>query len=78
MQSLLIRPNHKTQAVWTKTMAHDAPLSPLAPPSYPDLPQIDGVSFAAGEGGIRYKGRTDVMIAPVSYTHLTLPTNREV
>ena len=44
-------------------MAHDAPLSPLAPPSYPDLPQIDGVSFAAGEGGIRYKGRTDVMMA---------------
>jgi glutamate N-acetyltransferase / amino-acid N-acetyltransferase len=44
-------------------MAHDAPLSPLAPKSYPDLPQIDGVSFAAGEGGIRYKGRTDVTIA---------------
>jgi len=44
-------------------MAHDAPLSPLAPKSYPDLPLIDGVKFAAGEGGIRYKGRTDVTIA---------------
>jgi glutamate N-acetyltransferase/amino-acid N-acetyltransferase len=38
-------------------------LSPLAPQSYPDLPEIDGVRFAAGEAGIRYKGRTDVMLA---------------
>jgi len=44
-------------------MAHDAPLSPLAPKSYPDLPAIDGVRFATGEGGIRYKGRTDVLLA---------------
>ena len=38
-------------------------LSPLAPQSYPDLPEIEGVRFAAGEAGIRYKGRTDVMLA---------------
>ncbi len=44
-------------------MAHDAPLSPLAPKSYPKLPAIDGVRFATGEGGIRYKARTDVMLA---------------
>ena len=44
-------------------MAHDAPLSPLAPKSYPELPQIEGVRFATAEAGIRYKGRTDVMIA---------------
>ena len=37
--------------------------SPLAPKSYPELPEIEGVRFAAGEAGIRYKGRTDVMIA---------------
>ncbi len=40
-----------------------AALSPLAPASYPDLPEIDGVRFAAGAAGIRYKGRTDVMLA---------------
>ncbi len=40
-----------------------APLSPLAPKSYPDLPEIEGVRFAAGAAGIRYKGRTDVMLA---------------
>ena len=44
-------------------MAQAAPLSPLAPKSYPDLPQVDGVRFATAEAGIRYKGRTDVMIA---------------
>ena len=44
-------------------MAHDAPLSPLAPKSFPDMPAIDGVRFASGAAGIRYKGRTDVMLA---------------
>ncbi len=38
-------------------------LSPLAPQSYPDLPEIAGVRFAAGAAGIRYKDRTDVMLA---------------
>jgi glutamate N-acetyltransferase/amino-acid N-acetyltransferase len=40
-----------------------AAVSPLAPKSYPELPDIEGVRFAAGEAGIRYKGRTDVMLA---------------
>jgi glutamate N-acetyltransferase / amino-acid N-acetyltransferase len=44
-------------------MAHDAPLSPLAPKSFPDMPAIDGVRFSSGAAGIRYKGRTDVMLA---------------
>ncbi len=44
-------------------MAHDAPLSPLAPKTYPKLPAIDGVRFATGEGGIRYMGRTDILLA---------------
>ncbi|MFV0280432.1 MAG: bifunctional glutamate N-acetyltransferase/amino-acid acetyltransferase ArgJ [Rhodoblastus sp.] len=44
-------------------MAHDAPLSPLAPKSVPDMPAIEGVRFASGAAGIRYKGRTDVMLA---------------
>ena len=37
--------------------------SPFAPKSFPDLPAIDGVRFATGAVGIRYKGRTDVLIA---------------
>ena len=44
-------------------MAKPAPISPLAPKSIPDLPGVDGVRFAAGEAGIRYKGRTDVLLA---------------
>jgi glutamate N-acetyltransferase/amino-acid N-acetyltransferase len=43
----------------TKTTA----VSPLAPKSTPELPVIDGVRFATGAAGIRYKGRTDVMLA---------------
>jgi len=38
-------------------------ISPLAPKSSPELPPIDGVRFATAEAGIRYKGRTDVMLA---------------
>lgn len=38
-------------------------LSPLAPASFPDLPQIEGVTFATCEAGVRYKNRTDVMLA---------------
>ncbi|WP_404401751.1 bifunctional glutamate N-acetyltransferase/amino-acid acetyltransferase ArgJ [Pelagibacterium halotolerans] len=40
-----------------------SPVSPLAPKSYPDLPEISGVRFATAEAGIRYKGRTDVLLA---------------
>ena len=42
-------------------MAH--PVSPLAPKSYPDLPEIAGVRFATAEAGIKYKNRTDVLLA---------------
>ena len=38
-------------------------VSPLAPKSYPDLPEIEGVRFATAAAGIRYKGRTDVLLA---------------
>jgi glutamate N-acetyltransferase/amino-acid N-acetyltransferase len=44
-------------------MAAAAPISPLAPKSLAELPPIDGVRLATGEAGIRYKGRTDVMLA---------------
>ena len=44
-------------------MAPAAPLSPLAPKKYPVLPDIEGVRFATIEAGVRYAGRTDVMLA---------------
>ncbi|MGB8901840.1 MAG: bifunctional glutamate N-acetyltransferase/amino-acid acetyltransferase ArgJ [Methylocella sp.] len=40
-----------------------AATSPLAPTSFPNLPEIKGVRFATGAAGIRYKDRTDVMLA---------------
>ncbi len=39
-------------------------VSPLAPKSgFPAMPLIAGVDFAAAQAGVRYKGRTDVMLA---------------
>ena len=40
--------------------------SPFAPTSLPKLPAIDGVAFATAEAGIRYKGRTDLLVAALS------------
>lgn len=37
-------------------------VSPLAPASFPALPVIEGVEFAAAAAGVRYAGRTDVML----------------
>jgi len=38
-------------------------VSPLAPKSVPDMPVIAGVRLATAEAGIRYKNRTDVLLA---------------
>ncbi len=37
--------------------------SPLAPERFPDLPEIAGVTFATAAAGVKYQGRTDVMLA---------------
>jgi glutamate N-acetyltransferase / amino-acid N-acetyltransferase len=37
--------------------------SPFAPTEFPPIPPIEGVRFATGAAGIRYKERTDVMLA---------------
>jgi glutamate N-acetyltransferase/amino-acid N-acetyltransferase len=44
-------------------MAQSLPVSPLAPAGFPDLPVIGGVRFAATAAGVKYQGRTDVMLA---------------
>ncbi|HWE78745.1 MAG TPA: bifunctional ornithine acetyltransferase/N-acetylglutamate synthase, partial [Pseudolabrys sp.] len=38
-------------------------VSPLAPKHVPDMPAIAGVRLATAQAGIRYKGRTDVLLA---------------
>jgi glutamate N-acetyltransferase/amino-acid N-acetyltransferase len=38
-------------------------VSPLAPSNFPEMPEIDGVRMATAAAGIRYKGRTDVLLA---------------
>ena len=37
-------------------------VSPLAPASVPDMPDVAGVRFATAAAGVRYKGRTDVLL----------------
>ena len=41
-------------------------VSPLAPARFPDLPSIAGVRLAAYEAGVRYSGRTDLMVAELA------------
>src|SRR6195952_541465 len=38
-------------------------VSPLAPENVPDMPEIAGVRLATAAAGIRYKNRTDVLLA---------------
>ncbi|GGL55575.1 bifunctional glutamate N-acetyltransferase/amino-acid acetyltransferase ArgJ [Wenxinia marina] len=45
-------------------MAHK--VSPLAPASFPALPEIPGVRFATAQAGVKYQGRTDVMLAELA------------
>ena len=47
-------------------MAQITKVSPLAPAQFPDLPQIDGVTFATAAAGVKYQGRTDVMLAELA------------
>ncbi|MBD83465.1 MAG: bifunctional ornithine acetyltransferase/N-acetylglutamate synthase [Oceanibulbus sp.] len=47
-------------------MGKSLAVSPLAPARFPDLPVIDGVTFATIAAGVRYQGRTDVMLAKLA------------
>ena len=38
-------------------------ISPLAPAQFPEMPPVAGVRFATAAAGIRYAGRTDVLLA---------------
>ncbi|MFZ1413189.1 MAG: bifunctional glutamate N-acetyltransferase/amino-acid acetyltransferase ArgJ [Defluviicoccus sp.] len=43
-------------------MAGPSPVSPLAPDHFAPVPAVPGIRLAAGAAGIRYPGRTDVMV----------------
>ena len=47
----------------TKTPSKGPAISPLAPKSFAKLPPLAGVRLATAAAGIRYKQRTDVMLA---------------
>src|SRR6266496_1708268 len=38
-------------------------ISPLAPAQFPQMPPVAGVKLATAAAGIRYQGRTDVLLA---------------
>ena len=38
-------------------------VSPLAPAAFPEMPPVAGVRLASAAAGIRYAGRTDVLLA---------------
>ncbi len=44
-------------------MAKASPVSPLAPTRVPELPPIEGVRLATAAAGIKYRDRTDVLLA---------------
>ena len=44
-------------------MAKVKKISPLAPASFPEIPSIRGVNFSATSAGVKYQGRSDVMLA---------------
>ena len=42
------------------------PVSPLAPAKFATLPPLAGVRLATGDAGVRYKGRTDVLLVTLA------------
>src|SRR5215217_5992221 len=53
--------NHFSSRSWNLHMS--SAVSPLAPTDVPDMPAIAGVKLATAAAGIRYEGRTDVLLA---------------
>lgn len=43
-------------------MSSKHPRSPLAPETFPELPEIAGLGIATGASGMRYKGREDILL----------------
>jgi glutamate N-acetyltransferase/amino-acid N-acetyltransferase len=57
-------PGHRPEDVTVEEGARmSTTVSPLAPTDVPEMPAISGVKLATAAAGIRYKGRTDVLLA---------------
>jgi glutamate N-acetyltransferase/amino-acid N-acetyltransferase len=56
-------PGHDELFLPYRNLAMSTAISPLAPTVVPDMPAIAGVKLATAAAGIRYKGRTDVLLA---------------
>ena len=41
-------------------------VSPLAPARFPDMPVVDGVTLASHACGVRYAGRTDLLLVEMA------------
>src|SRR5260370_29108277 len=54
---------HSSPGMTSEIKALSTPTSPLAPAQFPDMPPVEGVKFATAAAGIRYAGRTDVLLA---------------
>ena len=54
------------KASGTAAPASGPKISPLAPKTYPKLPPLAGVRLSTGQAGVRYKDRTDVLLAVFS------------
>ncbi len=62
-----IAATHTVLSVASAKTKQPLPVSPLAPKGgLPDLPEIGGVRFATVSAGVRYTGRTDVMLAELA------------
>jgi glutamate N-acetyltransferase/amino-acid N-acetyltransferase len=66
-QSKLAELRRRQAAIATEIAELEAaPVSPFAPERFPALAPVDGVRFASGEAGVRYRGRDDVMLAELA------------
>src|SRR5580704_14744824 len=63
--SLPLHPGYQFQprSLAPRSIAMATAVSPSAPTHVPQLPAIEGVRLATAAAGIRYPGRTDVMLA---------------
>ncbi|HEY1632355.1 MAG TPA: bifunctional glutamate N-acetyltransferase/amino-acid acetyltransferase ArgJ [Rhizomicrobium sp.] len=55
-----------TKSAHTKSLAKSLAVSPLAPKSFAKLPPLAGVRLATGAAGVRYAGRTDVLLVTLA------------
>jgi len=64
MAKVKVKPPAKAQTA-AKAAGHavSPPVSPLAPARFATLPPLAGVRLATGEAGVKYKNRTDVLLA---------------